>query len=247
VERVRIDGVLFDLDGTLVDSNALHVDAWVRGAGAHGFAVEADAVRRLVGMGGDQLLPTLLGEEAEQLHGDAVRTSVGDSFARVLRDRSVSLFTGAEATLVALRARGARLALATSASMEDLERMMRAAGTDLRALVDEVVTRSDVESSKPAPDVIEAALGKLGVPPHSCLMVGDTEYDVIAANRAGVRTIGVLTSGLADEAEIRRRLTEAGVAMLWPSVGALTEPVRRGGAAALLAPAGRGRPLPLGG
>jgi phosphoglycolate phosphatase-like HAD superfamily hydrolase len=230
VSTVR--GVVFDLDGTLIDSNALHVMAWVGGLAEHNIIAPADAVRPLIGMGGDRLPSVLVGDMEERL-GDNIRIAVGGALRALAASSRVHVFSGAMSLLAALRARGVRLALATSASQDDLDALMgsvvRGGGEDMRRHFDAVITKSDVESSKPAPDVISVACERLGVPAASCLMVGDTEYDMEAAERAGVPAVAVLTSGLAPHAELRERLLAAGARALWSGTEAMAAAV--GGAA----------------
>lgn len=221
----KIRAVIFDLDGTLIDSNALHVAAWVGGLAEHTVHVSPDAVRPLVGMGGDQLLPALLGREIDDRHGDAMREAVGGALRALVDAGRVSVFGGAVSLLEELRRQGVLLAIATSAAEQDLEGLMRNlvrhGEPDLRTLVDVVITRSDVGQSKPAPDLVTVACDRLRLPPSSCLFVGDTEYDMQAASRAAVRAVGVLSSGLAPRAELRRRLEKAGAAALWSGVDAM--------------------------
>lgn len=212
---MSLDGVIFDLDGTLVDSNSTHVDAWVHGLETHGYRFSAERVAPEIGKGGDLLLPALLGEGAAARDGEGIRESVATEFARLARSRGFRIFDGVTRLLDALRARGLQLALATSAAEKDLDLMMEGAGEDLRARFDAVVTKSDVESSKPEPDVVMSAVSKLGLSAAQCAMVGDTPYDAIAARRAGVVTLGVLTSGLADHATLERRLITAGARRTW--------------------------------
>lgn len=221
----RAEAVIFDLDGTLLDTNASHVDAWVEGFAAHGFDVAAERVRPEVGKGGDKLLPAVLGEDVERSRGDAIRDTVSDAFRRIAKERTFVMFDGAESLLRDLRARGIRLALATSSKDADLDLMMESAGVDLRPLFDAVVTKSDVDASKPDPDVVQCAVEKLGVDAARCVMVGDTEYDVLSAQRAGVRSVGVSTAGMADVATLRDRLLRAGADVVYDDVAALARDV----------------------
>jgi HAD superfamily hydrolase (TIGR01509 family) len=218
-----LDALIFDLDGTLLDTNASHVDAWVHGLSEQGYRVGHDRVGPEIGKGGDQLLPTLLGEAAAERDGDAVRESVSREFRRLAKERRFQVFDRAEELLRTLRSRGLRLALATSAAQDDLETMMESAGTDLRELFDAVVTKSDVESSKPNPDVVLAAARKLALSPAQCAMVGDTPFDATAARRAGVVTLGVRTSGLADPDTLEQRLRTAGARRVWRDTAQLLE------------------------
>lgn len=219
--RMALNGIVFDLDGTLLDSNALHADAWVEGLAACGYRFTADRIGPEIGKGGDQLLAALLGEQVEEQHGDGIREAVSAAFRRLAASRRLRVFDGAEALLTAVRERGLLVALATAAAEEDLELMLENAGVDLRKMVDAVVTKSDVQASKPHPDIVRAAAGKLGLSPAQCAMVGDTPYDAIAARRAGAVTLGVCTSGLADVATLSRRLTQAGARKVWPDVATM--------------------------
>ncbi|HYW31746.1 MAG TPA: HAD-IA family hydrolase, partial [Gemmatimonas sp.] len=210
-----LNAMLFDLDGTLLDTNAAHTEAWVTGLGAHDYRFSFDRVAPEIGKGGDQLLPTLLGEEAATRDGDAIRESVAAAFRDIAANRRFRVFDGALDLLDELRRREIRLALATSAGEADLDVMMNSVGIDLRERFDAVVTKSDVERSKPHPDVIQCALDKLGVVAAQAALVGDTPYDATAARRAGVVTLGVATSALADERTLRTRLMRAGARRVW--------------------------------
>lgn len=218
-----LDALIFDLDGTLLDTNATHVDAWTQGLSEHGYRFSSERIAPEIGKGGDMLLPTLLGDTAAERDGDAIRDAVSREFRRLAKARRFRVFDGVEELLRVLRARGLRLALATSAAEGDLETMMESAGTDLRTRFDAVVTKSDVESSKPEPDVVLSAARKLGLSPAQCAMVGDTPYDATAARRAGVITLGVATSGLADAATLEKRLMTAGARRVWRDAAHLLE------------------------
>lgn len=217
---MALDALIFDIDGTLLDTNGAHTDAWVAGLAYHGYVIPADRIGPEIGKGGDLLLPAVIGEAAATRDGDAIRSAVQDRFRALARSRAFAVLDGAVPLLEALRARGLRLALATSATAEDLDAMLASAGVDLRAYVDATTTRSDVETSKPAPDVVLAAARKLGVSPAQCAMVGDTPYDATAARRAGAVTLGVLTSGLAAPDVLRDRLVTAGARHIVPTLRA---------------------------
>jgi HAD superfamily hydrolase (TIGR01509 family) len=201
-----LSALIFDLDGTLADTNDLHVESWVRGFAAHGYRIDADRIRPEIGKGGDNLVPSILGDAAEARDGERLRESVGEEYPKLTRERGVRLFDGVLELLTELRRRGLRIALATSSAEEHLNATFEAAGVNLREYVDELVNKDDVERSKPAPDIVNAALAKLGLGPAECAMVGDTPHDAEAAKRAGVITLGVLCGGLNDE----RTLVQAG-------------------------------------
>ncbi len=209
---MALDALIFDLDGTLVDTNATHVESWVRTFAAFGYRVDADRIAPEVGKGGDNLVPSILGRTANERDGDALRARVGDEFVTmVTTERRVPVFPRAVELLGTLRDRGIRTAIATSSGKTQLEATFESAGVDLREHVDAVVMKDDVERSKPAPDVVTAAVEKLGLSPAQCAMVGDTPHDAESAKRAGVVTLGVLCGGYNDE----RALMRAGTRRVW--------------------------------
>jgi HAD superfamily hydrolase (TIGR01509 family) len=208
---MALDALIFDLDGTLLDTNAAHVQSWVRAFERHGYKVLADRIGPEIGKGGDNLVPAILGDEAEERDGEALRASSLEEFLRIAKRERFRMFDGVEALLDALRERGLRIALATSSSDENLEAMFESVGVDLRPRFDAVVSKSDVEESKPAPDVVLAALGKLALSPAQCAMVGDTPFDALSAKRAGVVTLGLLSGRLHAEPLLR----SAGARHVW--------------------------------
>jgi HAD superfamily hydrolase (TIGR01509 family) len=209
---MALDALIFDLDGTLVDTNAAHVESWVRALAKHGYRIEADRIGPEVGKGGDNLVPAVLGPSAEARVGEALRETVGEEYVRIVsRERRTPVFPGAVELLAALRDRGIRTALATSSAKQHLDATFESAGVDLREHVDEVVNKDDVERSKPDPDVVVAALDKLRLSPAQCAMVGDTPHDAEAAKRAGVVTLGILAGALNDA----RALVGAGARRVW--------------------------------
>ncbi len=213
-----ISALLLDLDGTLLDSNGRHAEAWARAAADAGHALSPHRFDRAIGKGGDQLVADVLGPDVEDAQGDALRESNGRHLRSVVAEQGVSMFDGAEALIDAARARGLRVALATSADGDDLDLLFGAAGRDLRPRVDAVTTASDVDESKPEPDIVQAAARKLGVEPKACALVGDTVYDGDAAWRAGAAFIGV-TTWVWNEALLRG----AGAAFVAPTTAALAE------------------------
>jgi phosphoglycolate phosphatase-like HAD superfamily hydrolase/tRNA(Arg) A34 adenosine deaminase TadA len=188
-----LTALILDLDGTLVDTNRYHVDAFIPAFEEAAYGVARGRIDRAVGMGGDQLIADVLGEAAEREHGDAMRTTYGEAFERLAREHDFALFPGALDLIAAAKERGLKVALATSSGEDDLETIFESAGTDLRDYVDVVTTKSDVDASKPAADVIVAVLDKLGVAPTEAALVGDTRYDFEACTRVGVAGIGVTT------------------------------------------------------
>ncbi|MGZ8413461.1 MAG: HAD-IA family hydrolase [Gemmatirosa sp.] len=206
-----LTALLFDLDGTLVDSNGHHTESWVRAFARCGYRVEADRIGPEIGKGGDHLVPDILGPSAEARDGERLREAVGEEYTRLTKERPLRTFDQVVPLLQELRRRGVRTALATSSAEEHLEATFASAGIDLREHVDVVVHKGDVERSKPAPDVVAVAVRKLGCSPAECAIVGDTPHDSVAARRAGVVTLGVLCGGLNDE----RALVAAGARRVW--------------------------------
>jgi len=200
---MALDGFIFDLDGTLIDSNDAHLEAWMQAFQAEGYAVERDRIALEIGKGGDKLVAHVLGREAEGKAGDKLRDLEKKAFRERAEKQGIRPFPGAEALLGALAARGLKTALATSSGAEQLEVAEKASGVRWRKLMNEIVTASDVAETKPAPDLVTAAVQKLGLAPGQCAMAGDTAWDVRAANKAGVTLLG-LTSGGRSAATLRR-------------------------------------------
>jgi len=193
-ERVMI----FDVDGTLVDSNDAHARAWVEALAQFEIHVETAAARRLIGMGSDKLLPKLTRIEAESQRGKEIDEARGELFRREYLPH-LRPFSGTRALFRALRAEGFRLAVASSSREEDLSRLLEIA--EVADLVERRASAKDADRSKPDPDVIHAALEGLGDEPFSKTaagMVGDTPYDVAAAWKAGVRPLAFRCGGWSD-------------------------------------------------
>ncbi|HZT66839.1 MAG TPA: HAD family hydrolase [Acidimicrobiales bacterium] len=187
--------VLFDVDGTLVDTTYLHTLAWWRALKDSGHEVAMSEAHRLVGMGSSELLTELLGSD----HPD-VSEAHSRHYQRMKGE--ITPLPGARQLIAEVSRRGATVVLATSAKEHDVEDLLRALD---RAPVDHVIDSSDVRSAKPAGDIFAAALEAAGCEPGSALVVGDTVWDVVAAGRAGVGTVAVLTGG-----NCRAELLEAG-------------------------------------
>lgn len=194
-----VKAVLLDVDGTLIDSNDAHARAWVDVGQEFGYDVAFGQVRWMIGMGGDRVLPELTGLEEESEEGARILERRGEIFrSRYLPE--LEAFEGARELLERLDETGRRLVVATSASEKDLKPLLKQAG--LEDLIDAATNSDDAEESKPAPDIVEAALKQTGEAAGDVVMIGDTPYDVKAARRAGVRIIG-LTCGGWNETELR--------------------------------------------
>jgi HAD superfamily hydrolase (TIGR01549 family) len=191
-ERGAVRAVLLDVDGTLIDSNDAHAHAWVDAGAEFGHAIEFAEVRRLIGMGGDKVLPRLTGLEEESDEGARLLERRGEIF----RERYLSqlqALPGAVDLVRRLQAEGKTLVVATSASEEDLGPLLEQVGLD--DLLQQATNSDDADESKPSPDIVEAALAKTKEDASNVVMIGDTPYDVEAARRAGVRIIGVECGG----------------------------------------------------
>lgn len=187
-----IKALLCDIDGTLVQSNWLHAEAWQKAFGAIGIHLELEDVRRQIGKGGDELIPVFVPWwKREHVEGplNAFRSFLFESEFRA----RVEPLPRARDLLVKLKESGIRVALASSAPVKDLLFYKKLVG--MEDLVDEQSSADDADRSKPHPDIFEATLKRLGLEPHQVLALGDTPWDAEAAGKAGIWTIGVETGG----------------------------------------------------
>lgn len=188
-------GVIFDVDGTLVDSVDLHAEAWQRIFAKWGHEVPFAAVRAKIGKGGDELMPDFLPRDVVERDGKAIEAERTALFKAEYVDR-VRGFPMVAELVRALTERGVKVALGSSGKMEEVERNMRLLGIDGMGVA--VATSDDAERSKPHPDIFQVAVGKLGLAAGEVVAVGDTPYDAEAAVRAGVVPVGVLCGGVAE-------------------------------------------------
>jgi HAD superfamily hydrolase (TIGR01509 family) len=202
--------VLFDVDGTLVDTNYLHVLAWRRVFLQHGEPkITSARIHRLVGMGTDELLEALFGRPRPELKAE--RTRQFDALKGEIR-----AFPRAGDLLRALHDREVRVVLATSAEKSDLEPMLRAIDAD--EAIDAVTSAGEVERAKPDPDLFCVALEEAGTAPEATVVVGDTVWDVKAAARAGLPCVTVSSGGIS-----RAELEAAGAVAVYEDVGDLLD------------------------
>ncbi|MGE5046999.1 MAG: HAD family hydrolase [Deltaproteobacteria bacterium] len=189
--------VLFDVDGTLVDSVDLHARAWQEALAHFGHRIAFEDVRAQIGKGGDQLMPVFLSQDEISLRGKLIEDFRGDLYKREYLKR-VRGFPGVRPLFKELLRRGLRIALASSAKGDELAIYEQIAG--IEGLLHAETSKDDAERSKPHPDIFDAALRRLGpdVDLHRVFVVGDTPWDAIAAKRLGVRTIGLLCGGFAE-------------------------------------------------
>ncbi|HEV2860045.1 MAG TPA: HAD family phosphatase [Pyrinomonadaceae bacterium] len=211
-----IKAVIFDVDGTLVDSNDLHVEAWREAFRCYGKELSFEDVHGQMGKGGDQLMPVFcsegeLDEFGEELEKKRVELFKSDYLPRVRP------FPRVRELFERVRREGLQIALASSAKGEELEQHKKSMG--VADLLEAATSADDAERSKPHPDIFQAALAGLkDVRPEQAVVVGDTPYDVQAAAKAGIRTVGLLSGGFGEEA-----LREAGAVAVYRDVPDLLE------------------------
>jgi HAD superfamily hydrolase (TIGR01549 family) len=189
---------ILDVDGTLVDTNYQHAIAWYRALRGAGRTLPLAVLHRHIGMGGDQLVGAVAGEDFEREHGDEVRAAEKEEYGRLIGE--VAALEGATELVRTLRDRGVTVVLASSAKEDEIEHYVGLLGVEGLPYT----TSDDVEATKPEPDLVNAALAKAGGGGEA-IMLGDSTYDCEAAARAGVRTIGLLTGGFSEQ-----ELREAG-------------------------------------
>lgn len=190
-------GVILDVDGTLVDSNDAHAQAWANTLQAHGYDAPVYTIRPLIGMGSDKLLPEVSGVELDSKEGKRLSKARGDHFKQNYLPK-LQPFPQVKPLIDQMRAGGLKLFVASSAEKGDLKELLKIAKAE--DLIDDATSTEEVEESKPDPDVVHAALEELGLPADQVVMIGDTPYDVEAAGRAGVAVIAVRCGGWNDEA-----------------------------------------------
>lgn len=208
-----IEALLCDIDGTLVQSNWLHAEAWRLAFAEMGIALEQEDVRRQIGKGGDELIPVFVPwwqrEQVEEPLKRYRKFLFGQDFMP-----QVKPLPQAREFLARVKQAGIRIALASSADKDDLLIYKKIVGMD--GLVDEETSADDADRSKPHPDIFSAALERLKLPAKKCIALGDTPYDAEAAGKAGLRTIGVTTGGWSHE-----ELMAAGCVEVYESVAEL--------------------------
>ncbi len=204
---------LFDIDGTLVDSNYLHIDAWARAFARLDLAVDSARIHRAIGMDSSKLLEALLGSDAEH-YGQGAK----ELHARFYAEAAPLLrpFEGARELLRELKARGMTIVLATSAPEEELDKLR--AALEIEDAIAAVTSADEVAVAKPEPDIVRVALEKAGVPAPDAVFIGDTVWDVQASQRAGVACIALLSGGISAG-----ELNEAGALAVFEDAAALLD------------------------
>jgi HAD superfamily hydrolase (TIGR01509 family) len=218
-DPMSIRSILFDIDGTLVDSNEFHVLAWQRAFEASGFTLSPDLIRQQIGKGADMLIPALLPHVDERL-----LTQIAEHHDRTFRADylpKVQPFEHAAALVRAVADRGCAVVLASSSNRDDVDHYIDLLG--IRSLLAGATTADDVAHSKPAGDIFAAAMKRLANPrPSATVVVGDTPYDVIAAAKCRLGTIALRSGGFSEE-----QLRSAGALAVYEGVGDLLANLER--------------------
>jgi HAD superfamily hydrolase (TIGR01509 family) len=210
---MQIKAILFDIDGTLVDSNDMHIEAWEQAFSTIGKTFDRQMIHDQIGKGADMLVPTLLPDLDEE-----TQEKLGKSEGEIFKSRFMQQaqpFPQAHELLARVHAAGQKVVLATSSSQEQLEHYLGL--LDARDLVTATTSSSDVENTKPAPDIFATALGKLqGITAAQALVIGDTPYDVEAAAKCGIQTVALRSGGFEDAV-----LRGAGAIAIYDDVAAI--------------------------
>jgi len=201
---------ILDVDGTLVDTNYQHAVAWYRAFRQHGVVLPIWRIHRHIGMGGDQLVASLISEEFDAEQGDEVRAAEKALYLSLIVE--VEPLEGARELITDLRQAGHAVVLASSAKAQEVDHYLDL--LDAREVVDGWTTSADVEATKPEPDLVAAAVEKAGG--GKAVMVGDSKWDCESAKRAGLQTVGVLMGGFSEQ-----ELLDAGAVCVFDSLVAL--------------------------
>ena len=206
---------VLDVDGTLVDSNYQHALAWYRALRSVGETFPIWRLHRLIGMGGDQLVAALGGDELEERVGEQAREQQAEEVDKLIGEMSV--LPGARELLLAVKERGHPLVLASSGKEKHVDAFLDL--LDARDIADAWTSSGDVESSKPAPDLLQVALQKLGAPADAdAVVIGDSVWDVEAAKNAGMPALVVRSGGFGDD-----ELRDAGAIAIYDTPGDLRD------------------------
>jgi HAD superfamily hydrolase (TIGR01549 family) len=208
---------VLDIDGTLVDTNYHHAIAWYRAFHAHGIILPIWRIHRHIGMGGDQLVEALTDADTERERGDDIREAETERYFELIDE--VETMDSSRELIEALKRRGHTVVLASSAKEAEVDHYLDL--LDARELADAWTTSADVENTKPAPDLVSAALERSGGG-DKAVMVGDTPWDVEAAQQVEVSTLAVLTGGFSEQ-----ELRDGGAIDVFESVANLCESLDR--------------------
>ena len=215
LRHLVIKAILCDIDGTLVQSNWLHAEAWQIALGAMGVHLQLEELRRQIGKGGDELIPVFVPWWKQKIVEDPLKAFRKEVFKQDFMHR-VEALPRARDFLVHCKGQGIKLALSSSADKPELEIYKKIVG--MEDLIDEQTSASDTDRAKPHPDIFTATLKRLGMDARDCIALGDTPYDAESAGKAGLRTIGVETGGWTHD-----ELMAAGCVEAYASVAELLQ------------------------
>ncbi len=205
---------ILDIDGTLVDTNYHHAVAWYRAFRLHGLVLPIWRIHRHIGMGGDQLVQALTSEETDRRLGDQIRTAESTLYMQLIGE--VEPMEGARELIEKLKRLGHQIVFASSAKATEVDHYLELLGA--REIADAWTTSADVESTKPAPDLVEAALASVEADAKDAVMIGDTPWDAEAAAKAKVPLLAVMTGGFSED-----ELRDAKAHQVYESVAELSE------------------------
>ncbi len=205
---------ILDVDGTLVDTNYHHAIAWFRAFRRHFLTLQVWRIHRHIGMGGDQLVAALAGDDVEERIGDSIRHAESELYRELIGE--VQAMEGSRQLIEDLKGAGNAVVLASSAKEWEVQHYLEL--LEAAELVDAWTTSDDVERTKPEPDLVHAALEKVGGRHEEATLIGDTVWDVEAAHRAGVEALAVLTGGFSEQ-----ELSDAGAREVFTSVEELRQ------------------------
>jgi HAD superfamily hydrolase (TIGR01549 family) len=217
---MHLRGIIFDVDGTLVDSNDLHAGCWVEAFAHFGKRVDLDVVRGQIGKGGDLLVPDLCNAREMQRFGEALKKYRSHLYKEKYMPR-VKPFPRVRELFEALHARGIKLALASSANPDEVEYTTQLLGVG--QLLEGSTSKHDAELSKPSPEIFRAALDQIGTAVETTMTVGDTPYDVLASHRAALPIAAVRSGGFAAEALAKAEWIFDGVEQLGEEIDAIDD------------------------
>jgi HAD superfamily hydrolase (TIGR01549 family) len=208
---LRLQAILFDIDGTLVDSNDKHAQCWIDAFAHFGKQVPWDVIRSQIGKGGDLLVPDTLNAREMRELGEPLKKYRGELWKREYME-TVQPFPGAVEAIREIAARGVKIAFASSSNPDEVEYYVELLGVD--DLLEGTTSKEDAKFSKPSPEIFQAALERVNGDPARTLVVGDTPYDILAAHRMGTAIAAVRCGGFAEESLVKAEFLFDGVADL---------------------------------
>jgi HAD superfamily hydrolase (TIGR01509 family) len=193
-----IHAVILDVDGTLVNSNDAQAHAWIDAMKAQGHDVPFEKVRPLIGMGGDKVLPEVLGIEKDSDEGKKI-SAKRKEFVKTRYISTIKSYPQAKELLEHMHDCGLKLVIATSAEPDEMEQTLKIIGPHVQDLMETQTTSQDAKLSKPDPDIMKVALERSGFSADEVVMIGDTPYDLEAAAKAGIQSIAFRSGGWSDK------------------------------------------------